>query len=370
MHIDEVLEFVKNELEAKEIVQQAHDKLLDKNKALETQNAYLWSELNRLELDILNLKRDIQDMVKDQQDFTKVSNIVKMDRENAILKSDLAIVQRQLKIYQEQLRKARGFVPSFIEETQPDSHQVDKSHHIEEPTSKNIEKINQKWSFKLPTDICSFAFKPEEYQPSGTCSFSHNDIAEKQSTHIDNTPQGSSQISENPQIVDESPQIVDESPQIVDESPQVVDKSPQIVDESPQVVDESPKVIDESPQIVDESPRISENLQVVGESPQIVDESPQISENPQIVDGSQKIKENPQDVPDCADIELFESTNDINDEIEVYEKKIKNTSYYISCGDDMTIYEINKGDFSIGKDLGRLVKQKNGKLKVEWNDKS
>ena len=52
------------------------------------------------------------------------------------------------------------------------------------------------------------------------------------------------------------------------------------------------------------------------------------------------------------------------DEVEVYEKQIKNVTYYISCGDDMTIYKKNE-DCSIGVSLGHLVKQKN-KFKIEW----
>lgn len=54
-------------------------------------------------------------------------------------------------------------------------------------------------------------------------------------------------------------------------------------------------------------------------------------------------------------------------EIDVFEKKIKGSIYYISCQDNSTIYAKND-DGTIGSILGRLEKDKiSQKTKVKWN---
>jgi regulator of replication initiation timing len=64
-------------------------------------------------------------------------------------------------------------------------------------------------------------------------------------------------------------------------------------------------------------------------------------------------------------VELNENpTEDINNDIEVYEKKIKNVIYYVSTNEDMTIY-IKEDDGAIGDKVGFLTNH-NGKTKVQW----
>jgi regulator of replication initiation timing len=64
-------------------------------------------------------------------------------------------------------------------------------------------------------------------------------------------------------------------------------------------------------------------------------------------------------------VELNENpTEDTNNDIEVYEKKIKNVIYYVSTNEDMTIY-IKEDDGAIGDKVGFLTNH-NGKTKVQW----
>lgn len=58
-----------------------------------------------------------------------------------------------------------------------------------------------------------------------------------------------------------------------------------------------------------------------------------------------------------------ETVVEAEDDIEVYEKKIKNIVYYVSTKDDMSVYE-KDSDGSIGNKIGYLQKV-NGKLKLQ-----
>lgn len=78
------------------------------------------------------------------------------------------------------------------------------------------------------------------------------------------------------------------------------------------------------------------------------------------------IVHDPEEIPQ----QVSSSTNeDDSEHLQVKEKAIKGTTYYVSCDDDMFIYE-KIPENKIGKKLGQLVVSAAGRKKAIWFDES